>query len=191
MIRSADCHPDRPNKGRGLCSSCYSKLPQIRAQQYAYAKTPNGKAARAKWSASKAGRAAARRRRIENTYDITLAQYDEMLANQNGVCAICQQPPKGGVPLAVDHCHVTGKVRGLLCIACNLVIGNAKEYLSVLDSAIKYLAKSKIEVRSPPNAKWPLVVYLNGLAVKVIHETGIVEDVDIRQVVEQQSERTA
>ena len=39
-----------------------------------------------------------------------------------------------------------------------------------------------VEVRSPPDAKWPLVVYLNGLAVKVIHESGVVQDVDTRAV---------
>lgn len=39
-----------------------------------------------------------------------------------------------------------------------------------------------VEVRSAPDSKWPLVVYLNGLAVKVIHQTGVVQDVDTRQV---------
>ena len=37
-----------------------------------------------------------------------------------------------------------------------------------------------VEVRSPPSAKWPLVVYLDGMAVKIIHETGVVQDVDTR-----------
>lgn len=64
--------------------------------------------------------------------------YDSMLQCQNGVCSICGNPP-GVRRLAVDHCHETGKVRGLLCVSCNLQLGvienqewivKAMEYLS-------------------------------------------------------------
>jgi len=61
---------------------------------------------------------------------ITIVQYNEMLAKQNQVCAICFQPetrktPKTGIPmrLVIDHCHKTNKVRGLLCHSCNTGIG--------------------------------------------------------------------
>lgn len=62
-------------------------------------------------------------------YGLTPDQYDEMLARQDGLCATCRQPetarsPSGGVlPLAVDHDHSTGQVRGLLCMRCNLLVG--------------------------------------------------------------------
>jgi len=57
-------------------------------------------------------------------YGITPEQYDAMLASQNGVCAICLLPEartRNGKPtkLCVDHCHQTGRVRGLLCTRCN------------------------------------------------------------------------
>lgn len=59
---------------------------------------------------------------IKSTYGLTLDQYDRMLDNQNGVCAICGQPEIMR-RLAVDHDHETGKVRGLLCTQCNFKLG--------------------------------------------------------------------
>lgn len=61
-------------------------------------------------------------------YGVSLEQYDEMLAAQHGVCAICLQPPSRDVSpmgdkrakLVVDHNHETGQVRGLLCFDCNV-----------------------------------------------------------------------
>lgn len=58
-------------------------------------------------------------------YGITLAEYDLMLVEQGGVCAICGRPPKEGkrtTRLAVDHDHTSGRVRKLLCTGCNLMI---------------------------------------------------------------------
>ena len=62
------------------------------------------------------------------TFGITREQFESMLAAQNGVCAICGRPEtvkrKGVVhALSVDHCHVTGKIRGLLCSRCNRLLG--------------------------------------------------------------------
>jgi Recombination endonuclease VII len=54
-------------------------------------------------------------------YGITLAQYNQMLVNQDGVCAICGRPPKH-YALSVDHNHVTGENRKLLCAPCNKVL---------------------------------------------------------------------
>jgi len=52
--------------------------------------------------------------------ELTLEEYDQLLASQNGVCAICGTPPKlGGRRLDVDHDHKTKKVRGALCNRCN------------------------------------------------------------------------
>lgn len=55
-------------------------------------------------------------------YDLVPEQHQQMLQEQKEVCAICGEPPKGKRPLAVDHCHSTGKVRGLLCYGCNRLI---------------------------------------------------------------------
>jgi hypothetical protein len=74
-------------------------------------------------------------------YGITLDDYNLMLEKQGGVCAIC-----GGVEinkrqkrLFVDHNHITGKVRGLLCLNCNTVVGHCKEDVSYLAKAIEYI----------------------------------------------------
>jgi hypothetical protein len=56
---------------------------------------------------------------------MTLADYDAMLALQNGVCAICKSVSDRN--LAVDHCHETGTVRGLLCRSCNIGLGNFRD----------------------------------------------------------------
>jgi hypothetical protein len=79
-------------------------------------------------------------------YGITREQFTEMLVAQEGVCAICRQPEtqvdkRSGVPrqLAVDHCHTTGRVRGLLCTHCNHAIGKFKDSVELLQRAIDYL----------------------------------------------------
>ena len=60
--------------------------------------------------------------RYRREYGITLVEYDQMLAEQGGVCAICKKEPDGR-RLSVDHDHVTGEVRGLLCVRCNSFLG--------------------------------------------------------------------
>ena len=52
----------------------------------------------------------------------SVALYEALLTRQNGRCAMCQQPP-GKNRLALDHNHETGKIRGLLCCRCNLLVG--------------------------------------------------------------------
>lgn len=74
-------------------------------------------------------------------YGITLKQYRKLFKLQNGVCAICKitlgETPWHGA--YIDHCRRTGKVRGLLCINCNLLLGHAKDKVNTLREAIKYL----------------------------------------------------
>jgi len=76
--------------------------------------------------------------RTKAKYGITIETYDEMLALQNNVCAICFQESKDRA-LAVDHCHKTGKVRGLLCASCNNGLGRFKDDINLLQKAIEYL----------------------------------------------------
>ena len=80
-----------------------------------------------------------RNRRLVYSTGITLDQYEIMLKNQNGVCAICNHVSKDGRQLCVDHCHKTGKIRGLLCSACNTTLGFMEDDVKRLFSAIKYL----------------------------------------------------
>ena len=78
--------------------------------------------------------------RLKTHYNITLEEYDKMYNKQRGKCMICgvhQSEIKKG--LHVDHNHITGEVRGLLCFSCNSLLGNANENISILNNAILYL----------------------------------------------------
>ena len=82
--------------------------------------------------------------KLKCDYGITLADYDQMLVNQNGRCAICcefetQQRAGKVVQLCVDHDHETGQVRGLLCQACNMALGLFKDLPNRLRVAAEYL----------------------------------------------------
>ena len=80
-----------------------------------------------------------RKYRLKFEYGLTLENYDKMSLAQDGNCAICGGKNKLHGKLAVDHCHKTKKVRGLLCHNCNLGLGNFHESISKLESAICYL----------------------------------------------------
>lgn len=77
--------------------------------------------------------------KLRTTFGISLTEYQQMLARQNGVCAICAGGPKGKKRLSVDHNHETGKVRGLLCGNCNSVLGFVNDDPDLLLKAICYL----------------------------------------------------
>jgi hypothetical protein len=79
---------------------------------------------------------------LKTLYGVTPEQYDTMWLLQDGKCAICKEPDPNK-SLSVDHDHVTGKARKLLCCDCNFVIGNAKERIDVLENAIEYLKSMK------------------------------------------------
>jgi Autographiviridae endonuclease VII len=76
---------------------------------------------------------------LKSDFGITLEQYKEKLKNQNNCCAICKSLPKNNRMLSVDHCHKTGKVRGLLCSGCNSGLGYFKDNINIIAIAIKYL----------------------------------------------------
>ncbi len=78
---------------------------------------------------------------LHRTYGISLIEFNEMMILQKGVCALCFKAAQGKRPLCVDHCHTTGKIRGLLCYGCNrlmVLIDNPV----LLEAAIKYKASN-------------------------------------------------
>lgn len=83
-----------------------------------------------------------RRGHLRRKFGITLDEYNALLKKQNGVCAICYRP-EIGKELSVDHCHKTGRVRGLLCAQCNQAIGMFGESVKVLTNAIEYIEKER------------------------------------------------
>lgn len=78
-------------------------------------------------------------RKLLRRYGIARADYERMLIDQDGRCAICWMPPESGEVLAVDHCHRDGKVRSLLCRGCNIGLGQMREDPTVLLRAAAYL----------------------------------------------------
>ncbi len=85
-------------------------------------------------------------RSLKRDFGITLEQYKKMQKEQSNLCLICLNPEttvyKDKVRnLAVDHCHVTNKIRGLLCQKCNQGLGLFKDNIDFLNSAIKYLQR--------------------------------------------------
>ena len=78
-------------------------------------------------------------RGLERYYGITLEQFDSMLEAQGGVCAICGSVNHNGRRLDIDHNHKTGKIRGLLCQACNIRLGFLENGISAMKDHVKAL----------------------------------------------------
>jgi hypothetical protein len=82
--------------------------------------------------------------RLKHRYGLQPYEYEEMLEAQEGCCDICgKHSSKFKIELSVDHCHVSGKVRSLLCSNCNTAIGLLKHDVDITRSAIAYLNKHK------------------------------------------------
>ena len=87
--------------------------------------------------------------RLNNLFGISTEEYETMMRCQDSVCAICLNPEiitnsrcAGIYRLAVDHCHSTGAIRGLLCSNCNKVLGLFKDSIEIFKRAIEYLEKN-------------------------------------------------
>ena len=90
--------------------------------------------------ATKAAKDRAADLRLRRTYGITLAEYEEVFKHQKRKCAICKRPvPTGKSRLAVDHCHTTGLLRGLICWPCNRAIAVFRDDVHRLQAAVEYL----------------------------------------------------
>ena len=121
------CHKEnRPHAAYGLCGACWKK------------ENPDPKAV----LRTKQWRKANPLRRQAGTYKTTTEYLQSLLVQQSGVCAVCGQPPCGRwKALCVDHDHVTGRVRGLLCSNCNIALGNFKDDPRIVARAVVYLEK--------------------------------------------------
>jgi len=83
-----------------------------------------------------------RKSHLKRKFGITLEDYDRMLVEQGGGCAICGDPP-GVTALHVDHCHDSGRVRGLLCFRCNSALGNLREDPRIVAAALAYVTRHR------------------------------------------------
>jgi len=82
-----------------------------------------------------------RKNLLKQKYDLTPAQYADMLSTQEGVCAICGGVNKNGQTLSIDHNHETGKVRALLCGKCNSMLGFAQDSANMLHKGALYIKR--------------------------------------------------
>lgn len=81
---------------------------------------------------------------LKRTYGISIEQYEEMLAGQDGGCGMCGRPPSEAVSLHIDHDHRTGRIRGLLCFRCNNSLGDLDENPDLLLAGVRYLGPSAV-----------------------------------------------
>lgn len=88
-------------------------------------------------------RTAKRKKRSDlmKDFGINADQYEAMLIEQNHVCAICNKHDICNRDLAVDHCHITKRVRGLLCTNCNMALGKFQDDIQNLRRAIEYMER--------------------------------------------------
>lgn len=78
-------------------------------------------------------------------YNLSSEDYNKMLLEQNNQCSICGDELKTGTRgRAIDHCHHTGKVRGILCVKCNTTLGMYKDNIETFNSIITYLELHKV-----------------------------------------------
>lgn len=80
--------------------------------------------------------------RIKFKYGIGVGVVNEMLYNQSNRCAICEKEFVSKKTTHIDHCHSTGKIRGMLCEGCNIGLGGFKDNVDILKKAIEYLLVS-------------------------------------------------
>ncbi len=84
----------------------------------------------------------ARNSNLRNLYNISIKEFDEIVAKQGGRCAICRREEDKSARMSsfhVDHDHKTGKVRGVLCGSCNISLGRFHDDVSILLNAVEYL----------------------------------------------------
>lgn len=130
LDKSLDEFDKRRNRPKGIQSACTS-CRKVRDK--------------ANWNANKG-----RETKMKVNFGIDLEEYNQMLNDQGGVCHICKNKEAAlsnvgkTKHLAVDHCHTTGEVRGLLCQACNMGLGYFKDDCLRLEAAVRYLNKEGI-----------------------------------------------
>lgn len=103
-----------------------------------------GKANRRRWYNSSDGKKSNRKAMLKLKFGMTLEEYDLMLTNQQGCCKVCGDHIEDlSKFLAVDHNHITGNVRGLLCNRCNVALGMLREDTNIMKNLIKYVEEYK------------------------------------------------
>ncbi|MFD5951070.1 endonuclease VII domain-containing protein [Streptomyces collinus] len=115
--------------GHKLCRTCGEIKPH--SEWHRNATASDGLSTRCKACRAVQGRQG----HLKRQYGITEAERDGLIASQGGVCCICLS----AVPEHVDHCHKTGRVRGVLCFSCNAALGQFKDRPDAIRRAAAYV----------------------------------------------------
>lgn len=84
--------------------------------------------------------------RLKKTYGLSESEFNKLLDKQGGVCAICGRSNYGGRKPAIDHDHITKKVRGLLCTQCNSALGMIANDPKIAQAMIDYLKRHESKI---------------------------------------------
>lgn len=139
-------------RSKGLCSTCYHRI-LYRQRRAAEGKPepaspipncgicgePFQRVRRQRYCSDACSRLARQSYYIQRDYGLSRDEYLAMAKHHAGKCAICGRADEVKGVLSVDHCHETGKVRGLLCHHCNAGLGHFKDDPALLAQAMKYL----------------------------------------------------
>ena len=128
------------------CLDCYTPLTRenmhpslLKSQSYICKKCSTARSTRWRKSNPDKLKVNDRKNKLKCKYGLSVEQYNEILSMQEGVCALCLKEHKRR-PLNVDHCHSTGRIRGLLCDKCNLAIGLLGDNADLALRAARYLS---------------------------------------------------
>jgi len=89
---------------------------------------------------------AGKRYRVKKLYGLSEEQVQKLFVDQSNKCAICDSEFDTTHEAMIDHCHTSGKVRGLLCITCNWLLGHSKDNPELLTKAANYLIERNQDV---------------------------------------------
>ena len=138
--RRASRTPQEKELSRQYNRAYFSSLSPEKRKQYADSsscRTPIQKQNRRQYM---------RARNLQLKYGMTPGEWDAMFSAQGNTCAICKSPnPRNKLGWATDHCHDTGKTRGILCHFCNVLLGQAQDDEQVLFEAASYLMRHREE----------------------------------------------
>lgn len=136
----SQCHPARKHYGKGLCSACYQRATYSRdkeQQRWAGRSVELNRIRRGRYSPKRAQEQQIRKRKRQ--YGITEAEYEQMILDQDGRCALCHDDEF--LSFHTDHDHETRRIRGLLCSNCNTGLGKLGDSVKGVRRALRYLSR--------------------------------------------------
>lgn len=135
VVKPAPCHPERAHYAKGLCRPCYDVA--WRRVHPAY---------KAAYRRAHYDPDIERNTQLRAKFGLSRQEYLALLAAQGGRCAICGTTEPGGrwgTGFPLDHDHVTGKTRGILCTRCNRLLGMMGDDPALLRAAAEYLERRR------------------------------------------------